>query len=249
MVIMASPPYPFLVAGLFLLTFGFWFISWNLNVRRRALRVSSALLFATMLVFLPAAESRHRALQTITGTPSNHLVVIGDSISAGINPLQPPWPAVMQNISGVRVVNLAQPGAYVRDGLDMADKLVPGDRLLLVEIGGNDLITGVPTREFRNFLDALLRRVCMPQRTVVMFELPLLPWRIGDGQAQRELATKYGVVLIPKRFFMYVISGPKATSDGLHLLPEGEQRMALLVLRVFKDVLYPDAVNALPAAQ
>jgi len=131
----------------------------------------------------------------------------------------------------------------------MADKLVPGDRLLLVEIGGNDLITGVPTREFRNFLDALLRRVCMPQRTVVMFELPLLPWRIGDGQAQRELATKYGVVLIPKRFFMYVISGPKATSDGLHLLPEGEQRMALLVLRVFKDVLYPDAVNALPAAQ
>jgi hypothetical protein len=43
--------------------------------------------------------------------------------------------------------------------------------------------------------------------------------------------------LIPKRFFTDVISGKNATSDGLHLLPEGNVHMATTVARVFAPVL------------
>ncbi len=65
-----------------------------------------------------------------------------------------------------------------------------------------------------------------------MMELPLLPQRIGYGQAQRRLARKYGVHLVPKRYFARVISGANATSDGLHLSEEGSRRMAQLVAEV-----------------
>ena len=244
MMVMASPPFPFFIGGTFLLAFGLWFISWNLSVNRRVPQLSSAVLLAVLVVLLPASEFRHRFLPTLSGTPSDHLVVIGDSISSGINPLIPPWPAVMQQMTGERVVNLARPGAYVSDGLDMADKLQPNDRLILIEIGGNDLLTGMPASEFGFSLDALLRKVATPGRTVVMFELPLLVWRVEYGQVQRALAGRYRVHLIPKRYLTYVIGGPKATSDGLHLLPDGEHRMAVLVGQVFSQVLNPNVASA-----
>jgi len=99
----------------------------------------------------------------------------------------------------------------------------------LVEIGGNDLLSGVPSSEFGRSLEAILSKLAAPGRTVVTFELPLLPHRIAYGQIQRRLAAKYGVWLIPKRYFVRVISGPDATSDGLHLTTTGARRMANLV--------------------
>ena len=106
------------------------------------------------------------------------------------------------------------------------------DRLVLIEIGGNDLIANVSGEEFGRGLEAILAKIQAPGRTVVMFELPLLPHKIAYGQIQRRLALKYGVVMIPKRFFIDVISGADATSDGLHLSPAGTRRMAELVERV-----------------
>jgi acyl-CoA thioesterase I len=70
-----------------------------------------------------------------------------------------------------------------------------------------------------------------------MFELPLLPDRIAYGRIQRRLALKYGVSLIPKRYFTDVIAGREATSDGLHLTYLGADRMAAVVAQVLLPVL------------
>jgi acyl-CoA thioesterase I len=74
-----------------------------------------------------------------------------------------------------------------------------------------------------------------------MFELPLIPDRIAYGQIQRRLAAKYGIHLIPKRYFVRVITGAEATSDGLHLSKTGAQRMAHLVAQVLSEVLKPES--------
>jgi lysophospholipase L1-like esterase len=111
------------------------------------------------------------------------------------------------------------------------------DRVVPVELGGNDLIAGPPSDQFERSLDSILSRLAFNQRTVEMMELPLLPQRIGYGRAQRRLASKCGVWLIPKRYFVQVISGSSATSDGLHLSGEGARRMAKLMARVLSPVL------------
>lgn len=66
----------------------------------------------------------------------------------------------------------------------MARGLKQSDNLVLTEIGGNDLLTAVPSDQYRNALDALLSKVAAPNRTILMFELPLLPNKIAYGQIQ-----------------------------------------------------------------
>lgn len=236
MIIMACPPFPWTVDVVFVATFLLWYVATNLSVGRRAQRLATALL-AAMLIVLSGFELQHRSLPLISGMPSDHLVIIGDSISAGIDPRVPPWPTVMQATTGIRVKNLSSVGAFTAEGLGMAAKVESEDRVVLIEMGGNDLIGGVPSVQFGRSLDALLQKVTAPGRTVVMFELPLLPDRISYGQIQRRLAKKYGVWLIPKRYFTGVIGGANATSDGLHLLPEGTRRMATVVADALAPVL------------
>jgi len=119
----------------------------------------------------------------------------------------------------------------------MAALVSPQDNLVLIEIGGNDLLSEMSAREFGQGLDSLLASLAAPRRTLVMFELPLLPHRIGFGRAQRRLSPKYGVYLIPKSQLAHVLSGANGTSDGLHLSPSGARRMANLVGQILSPIL------------
>jgi hypothetical protein len=202
MIVMACPPFEWIVDLILLAAFALWFIASNHAGATRTwigLRRGSTIVLVVLLLVLTAAEFSHRTMPVIAGKPSDHLIVIGDSISSGIDPRIPAWPLVLQQTSGVSVRNLARPRAQSREELAMAEKLTPEDRVVLVGIGGNDLLMGVPSDEFGRSLEALLSKVTAPGRTVVMFELPLLPtqdrvwpdsaaaslkiWHFADSQA------------------------------------------------------------------
>jgi acyl-CoA thioesterase-1 len=123
------------------------------------------------------------------------------------------------------------------DGPSLANRVTEQDHLVLIELGGNDLISGEPSKDFDRLLEGLLAGLASPTRTVVMFELPLLPQMVTYGRVQRRLAKRYGVWLIPKRCLAAVISGRDTTSDGLHLTDVGTRRMASLVAHVLSPVL------------
>jgi acyl-CoA thioesterase-1 len=67
-----------------------------------------------------------------------------------------------------------------------------------------------------------------------MFELPLLPLKNSFGRAQRTLARKYGVRLIPKRFLTNVFAIPGSTSDGLHFTQAGHLALAHEIAGLFE---------------
>jgi lysophospholipase L1-like esterase len=239
---MASPPFAWVVDVFFLVTFFTWFIAASITRPSWArLRFSAATVLFLSAMALSASELAHRKTPLITGAPSNHLVVIGDSISSGIDPRAPAWPTVFGQMTGVSVKNLAKPGATVADGLAMAGQITPRDYTVLIEVGGNDLLSGTSSAEFGRNLELLLSKLAVPGRTVVMFELPLWPNAIAYGRIQRRLASKYGVWLIPKHYFVRVIGGANATLDGLHLSESGAHQMALLVARVLSPVLKSSA--------
>jgi acyl-CoA thioesterase-1 len=248
LMVMACPPFPWIVDTIFLVAFGLWLLAWNRSTPGQiwsGLQRTTTILMLLLVVALPASEFSHRRMPGIMGEPSDHLVVIGDSISSGVDPRVPAWPAVMQQVTGVRVTNLARPGALTIEALEMAGRLTPEDRVVLLEIGGNDLLAGIPSREFERNLEALLARLVAPGRIIVMFELPLLPHKIAYGHAQRRLAEKYGISLVPKRYFVEVLAGADGTSDGLHLSPVGTHRMASLVFEGLSQVLKAQAVRSI----
>ena len=196
------------------------------------LRFTAAAILMVWLLAVASSELLRRRMPRIHGDASDHLVVIGDSISSGIDAHTPAWPTVLQRQTGVPVQNLSRAGAGIVEARAMAAQVQPKDTLILIEIGGNDLLSGMPSAEFGQALESLLSSLSMPGRTLVMFELPLLPHKIGFGKTQRRLSTKYGVFLIPKHSFTGVLGGTNATSDGLHLSESGARQMATLVAQV-----------------
>ncbi|MGD9857627.1 MAG: SGNH/GDSL hydrolase family protein [Planctomycetaceae bacterium] len=158
------------------------------------------------------------------------IYVIGDSITAGLNEDDLLWPTILADTNGVDVINLAQPGAMADSAMKQAQE-IPGDAggIVLIEIGGNDLLSGRSAEAYGADLEKLLDVVSAPNRTLVMMELPLAPFKNKYGRIQRELARAYDVVLISKREFARVLGLADGTLDGIHLSEHGQRLMAAIV--------------------
>jgi acyl-CoA thioesterase I len=159
------------------------------------------------------------------------LYVIGDSVSGGISDSEADrlWPKVLGESRDVPVVNLAIGGATAATALQQAEKLPETGGLVLLEIGGNDMLGTTTSERFESDLDALITRVVAADRVTLMFELPLPPFRNEFGRIQRRLAAKHGVRLIPKHVFCEVLTADGMTIDGIHLTRAGHVRMAEVV--------------------
>lgn len=155
------------------------------------------------------------------------LLLIGDSISAGISEDEKwTWPKLLSQKHQVQIRDCARMGATVRTAQSQAEKLGEAPGLVLLEIGGNDLLGDTPVAEFEQQLDKLLARVCRKDRTVLMLELPLPPLSNSFGLVQRKLARSHGIYLVPRRLLASVLLSPGATIDGIHLTQDGHKNMA-----------------------
>lgn len=170
------------------------------------------------------------------------LGIVGDSVTAGMGgPRGANWPSYLADRHALSVRDHSQMGATVSSALEQAEAVGPEERLVLLEIGGNDLLEGKAPEAFEAGLDRLLSAVCRPGRTVVMLELPLPPGYNRYGMVQRRLARRYGVLLVPKRVLLGVLMRGGATLDSIHLSPEGHRQMARAVWGVVRGA-YDGAV-------
>src|SRR5262249_41384129 len=146
------------------------------------------------------------------------------------------WPQLLARSHPIEVADLSRMGATAASAVRQAESLPSEGGMVLLEIGGNDLLGSATAAEFERDLDRLLDRVCVPRRVVLMFDLPLPPFCNDFGRAQRRLASQYGVVLIPKRVFLAVLTGEGATLDSVHLAGGGHERMAEAVWSLLRPV-------------
>jgi acyl-CoA thioesterase-1 len=154
------------------------------------------------------------------------LYLFADSVSAGLGEAETEtWPSLLAETHGVEVHNYSHMGATVGSMVKKARTLELGDGIVLLEIGGNDLLGKTTAAEFEAGLDELLSLTCGPGRSVIMFELPLPPFANEFGRAQRRLASRYGVPMIPKRVFIGVLTAQDGTVDSIHLTRSGHERM------------------------
>jgi acyl-CoA thioesterase I len=165
----------------------------------------------------------------LTLKPAGHptLYIFADSVTAGMGETSMvTWPNLLARSHSIDVHDYSQMGAKVGSMLRKAEKTPVGDGIILLEIGGNDLLGSTSFREFRSDLDQLLATFSGNGRIVLMFELPLPPFANEFGRIQRNLAKKYGVHLVPKRIFVGVLTADGATVDSVHLSPRGHELMA-----------------------
>ena len=187
-------------------------------------------------------EARYQIMPVLTPVEARELAVIGDSLTAGHgeSDLTQKWPAILRDRHGVAVEDLSKAGATAASAAQGLEQLSIAAPVVIVEIGGNDFLGGGSVADFEAGLDALLKAVCQPGRQVAMFELPIPPLSEGFGRVQRDLASRHGVALIPKRILLSVIAAADATVDSLHLTQQGQGRMADVVWSLLEPAM-PEA--------
>jgi acyl-CoA thioesterase-1 len=203
-----------------------------------------------VLVAVALHEATYQLVPVLRKAPSRRIAVIGDSITAGYgsDDRTLKWPAILRDRHGVAVEDLARAGETAASAARHLRERSIDAPVLIVEIGGNDLIGGGSVQAFEEGLDALLRATCRPGRQVAMFELPIPPFYERFGRVQRELASRHGVALIPKRILLSVVGAAEATVDSIHLSQQGHERMAGVVWAILEPALPESSGGAGPTA-
>lgn len=178
------------------------------------------------------------------------LVVFGDSLSAGygLDPGQS-FPDDLQrklDAQGYpwRVVNLGISGDTTEGGvsrMDSATSLQPS--LVLLELGGNDGLRGLPLAGTRKNLDTMIQTFQRAGAKVVLAGMTLPPnygadYIQGFQKIYKDLAAQYHLTLIP--FLLADIITPDLhylQRDGIHPTADGALIVSETVLRAVKPLL------------
>ncbi len=243
-ILLSSTPAPIWFYALWLIVTVGWLIHHAEPILKPgagiALRVGS-LLFCVAAI---AMEVPYRLMPKLEPQGPAKVCVIGDSLSAGTGSGEQTWPKALA-AGGIEVVDLSGPGATAGTAMAQAQQVPQGPAIVVVEIGGNDLLGGTSNGDFERDLRQLLGALKAPSRRIVMFELPLPPFCNGYGRIQRSLASEFDAALIPKRVLARVIGSSRGTLDGLHLSEEGHREIAETV----RQIIGPAAPAPAPSAQ
>ena len=178
------------------------------------------------------------------------IVVLGDSLSAGYGLLElQAYPALIQqklNTDGYPwdVVNAGISGDTSAAGLQRIDwALGQGDvRILVLELGANDGLRGLPIAEMKKNLAAIIERAQQQRLSVLLVGMEAPPnfgpdYTVPFRQVYRDLARQYKVTLLP--FLLDKVAGDTALnqSDGIHPNIEGSKIVAETVWNVLKPMV------------
>jgi acyl-CoA thioesterase-1 len=188
-----------------------------------------------------------------TGTTSHEalprIVVLGDSLTAGLGLAQPEaYPALLQERlkrEGLRyeVVNAGVSGDTSAGGLSRLDWALDGDvRVLIVALGGNDALRGLPAEELRHNLATIIERAQARHISVLLAGMEAPPnfgraYITAFHQVYPDLARRYHVALLP--FLLRNVAGIESLNqrDGIHPSASGARIVADNVWAVLRPIL------------
>lgn len=181
--------------------------------------------------------------------PRPVIVCFGDSLTAGYGlSAGQSYPDYLQKALDAagrryRVVNQGISGDTTSGGVDrVAVALAQKPRLVVLALGANDGLRGLPLQTTRANLDAMLAAFQKSGAKVLLAGITL-PRNYGADYIRRfdaifpELAKKYRVPLLPFLLEGVALNPKLMQGDGMHPNAEGCRRVAELVLRHLRPLL------------
>lgn len=219
------------------------------------------LLFALTFVGCSSGEPTKAltARATETAPPSSapapqpqglpRVVVLGDSLTAGLG-LAPEqsYPSILQRHMKTEgytyeVVNAGVSGDTSAGGVRRLDWALEGQvRVLVVALGANDGLRGLPVDQMKQNLGEIIARGQRQGARVLLAGMEAPPnygsaYTAAFRQTYRDLAREYKVPLVP--FLLDGVAGIPALNiaDGMHPNPEGARIVERTVWRALEPLL------------
>lgn len=201
----------------------------------------------------PAADAAQPASLRSAGEAAHsgrpRVVALGDSLTAGLGLMaDEAYPALLQkrldeNGYSFEIINAGVSGDTTAGGLRRLDWALDGDvRILIVALGGNDGLRGLPIGEMKRNLSEIITNAQSRHIAVLLVGVEAPP-NFGEGyttafrQTFRDLARQYKVAFVP--FLLNGVAGIARLNqrDGIHPTAEGAQIIANTVWTALEPML------------
>jgi len=162
------------------------------------------------------------------------VLAFGDSLTYGTGAAEhESYPAVLQQLIGRQVVRAGVPGEVSAQGLERLDEVLEEvkPRIVIVCLGGNDLLRKIPDAQIAANLRAILRAVKAKGAAAVLVGVPRPQLLSAPPGFYAEIAREFGVPY-EGAAVKDVLYSPKLKSDPIHPNAAGYRVMAEAIGKV-----------------
>lgn len=170
-------------------------------------------------------------------SPGTTIVCLGDSITAGVGaePGQP-FPALLAAKLGREVINEGVPGDTVEDGLARVGQALAHDPwMVIVELGGNDILRRVPPERTEAALRQVLDRLLAARVVPVLVELEV-PFAGRYSDVFDRIEDDYDIPVVEDTL-SEILLDPALKADEIHPNAEGHVQLAEAVADVVEPIV------------
>ena len=168
--------------------------------------------------------------------PNDVIVAFGDSLTYGTGATESEsYPAALAELIGRKVVRAGVPGEVTEGGLQRLPAVIEEHRpaLMIVCLGGNDMLRKVSEAEIRANLKAIIRAIKDEGIAVVLVGVPKPALITGPAEFYAEIAKEFGIPY-EDRVVTSVLYTPDMKADPVHPNAKGYRRMAEALAELLK---------------
>ncbi len=182
---------------------------------------ASIIFIMTSTIFFP---SEHKNIVEDTGP----IVFFGNSITAGLG-AEPgeDFPSLIGKTLNVPIINAGISGNTTHDALKRIDKDVISKKpsIVVIELGGNDLLEQVNSEVSRNNSDLILSKIKSTGAKIVILETKFFLFQEKYETDWSSLAKKYSATYVPD-ILEEVLADQSLKFDDIHPNAKGYQKIA-----------------------
>lgn len=191
-----------------------------------------------LLLFIGLLLSCSSEPPKLTPLPKNGVILaLGDSLTEGVGAERSDaYPAILETLLKRRVVNAGVSGDTTKEGLNRLPALLIKyhPSLVIVSLGGNDLLRRVPDKEITKHLEKIITDCKTNKAQVVVLAPPKPNLSLSSPELYDKLAKKYHIV-VNTSLLPGLLSTREFKSDHIHLNKAGYQRLAEGVAKILKE--------------
>ncbi len=205
----------------------------------------SSILFLTTLS-LTGLIITFSCQSAIASAPQNSktVLILGDSLSAGHGIAQGKnWTDLLQQRlndrkTAITLINASISGDTTANGINRLPKALERyqPEWIIIELGGNDALRGLPIRHIRNNLQSLIQTSLNTKAKVLLMSIRIPPnygkkYTRAFSRIYPELADEYSLPLIPFILEHIALNPELMQTDGIH---PNEKAQAEIMERLWK---------------